>query len=635
MNKKIILIQPNYPTSPFPDFRLPVGLGYLAEQLIIFGIDYEVVDMNFNDFQFLEDKIVSFNPDYIGISLMSLDIDYHYALISKIRNIFPTIKIIAGGPHISFMKEEALFDCSAINFGIVHEGEESFIELIKSDNPIGIKGVIYRDGEKIIYNGDRGFIQDLDKYRFPTYKKFDLARYGDKIDIISSRGCPFSCIFCGAHFSMGKKWRGRTAESIVSEIEFWYQTGYVDFNFVDSNFFFSKQRVIELCNQFKSKKLNIAITSDGMRGDDADVEMLQKMKESGLKLIAIGVESANEGILKNIKKGEELSQIEDAIKVCVALDINVILFFIIGLPGETKESVENSFKFALKYPVEDAYFFNVNPLPKTELYKWAEENKYLLTSKQDIFRNIGGMGEKPLIATPELSYDGRIKLYKKGLLVTKRVRRKYKRRKNIQKLKVLFNTVKGRIVLKLSIFKTYKSSQEKLANQIYTHLTNEEKTFLKHIASKVPRDGVILEVGSYLGASACFLALGCQKKCGKVFCVDTWQNEAMSEGERDTYEEFMENIKPYKDIITPLRGKSAEVAKKFDKKINLIFIDGDHSYKGVKADVDGWFPKLDKNAIVIFHDINWAEGVQRVVAEVVVPRAKKEGRLLNLYWALL
>lgn len=422
MNKKIILIQPAYPTSPFPGSHLPVGLGCLAEQLLKAGIDYEFVDMSCNKIDFLKSKIISYKPNFIGISLMSLDIDYNYNFISEIKTQFEYVKIIAGGPHISFMKEEALLDCPDIDFGIVHEGEESLIELVQSNNPIGIKGIIYRNGEKIIYNGDRNFIQNLGDFNYPTYKKFELSNYGTRIDIISSRGCPFNCIFCGAHFSMGKKWRARSSEAIVEEIEFWYKKGYIDFNFVDSNFFFDKRRVIELCDMLKNKGLNITLSSDGMRADDADVEMLQKMKELGLQSVAIGVESADETILKNIKKGESLSQIENAIKTCISLDINVLLFFIIGLPGETKESVEKSFEFALKYPVSNAHFFNINPLPKTELYKWAEENNYLLILKDDMFKNIGGMSENPLIATPELSYDERKELYKKGLLISKKVR---------------------------------------------------------------------------------------------------------------------------------------------------------------------------------------------------------------------
>jgi len=451
MCKKIILVQPSYPTSPFPGPHLPVGLGYLAEQLIKAGIDYVVVDLSVNDFTYFKDMILSFAPDFIGISLMSLDIDHHYTLISKIKTQFPFIKIIAGGPHVSFMKEEVLSDCPSIDFGIVHEGEESLIELIQSSTPIGIKGIIYRTDNTIVYNGDRDFIQNLDKYQFPKYEKFDLPKYGKMIAIASSRGCPFNCIFCGAHFSMGKKWRSRSAESIIKEIDFWYRAGYINFNFVDSNLFFNKRRIIEICDKIKIKGLNITISSDGMRADDADVEMLQKMKEIGLTSVAIGVESANETILKNIKKGESLFQIENAITTCIKLDINVVLFFIIGLPGETKENVEKSFEFALKYPVSEAYFFNVNPMPKTELYKWAEENNYLLTSKKDMFKNIGGMDRNPLVVTPELSYNERKELYEKGLQISKEIRCNSVRR---TMEKTLFGCIKYRVAKALLFFKS-------------------------------------------------------------------------------------------------------------------------------------------------------------------------------------
>lgn len=628
MNKKILLVQPTYPTSPFSGSYLPVGLGYLAEQLFEAGIDYEIVDMSFNDFSFLKAKIVSFEPDFIGISLMSLDIDHHYELISKIKKQFPSIKIIAGGPHISFVKEEALKDRPAIDFGIVHEGDESLIELIQLSDPVGIKGVIYRTDKEIIYNGDRDFIQILDDYHFPTYKKFDLPKYGKKIDIISSRGCPFNCIFCGAHLSMGREWRSRSPESIVEEIEFWYKVGYIDFNFVDSNFFFNKHRCIELCDKLKIKGLNITISSDGMRADSADIEMLQKMRKFGLKSVAIGVESADETILKNIKKGESLSQIENAIKVCIKLNINVILFFIIGLPGETKKSVEKSFELALKYPVCNAYFFNVNPLPKTELYKWAEKNNYLLTSKEDMFKNIGGMGEIPLIATPELSYDERKKLYKKGLLISKKVRRNFNRKNRI---KILYKDVKNGVTASLSSLKFISNNQEKFANQIFTHLTVKEKTLLKHYATKVPKDGIILEVGSYLGSSACFLALGAKKLGQRIYCIDTWHNEGMTEGQRDTFSEFRKNTEKFNNII-PLRGKSKDIGKNFNEKIDLLFIDGEHSYEAVKTDLNVWLPHTKNGTILIMHDYGWAEGVIRSVDEIVKPiEIKKDKSIENMY----
>jgi len=142
-----------------------------------------------------------------------------------------------------------------------------------------------------------------------------------------------------------------------------------------------------------------------------------------------------------------------------------------------------------------------------------------------------------------------------------------------------------------------------------------------------------VEIGSYLGASALFLASGMKERVGHVYCVDTWKNEGMSEGERDTFDEFFKNIRLLKDFITPLRGCSTEVAKTFDKGIDLIFIDGDHEYAGVKDDIESWLPKVKNGGVVVFHDIGWAEGVRRVVKEFIKPIQLEEHIVDNTYWA--
>ena len=169
---------------------------------------------------------------------------------------------------------------------------------------------------------------------------------------------------------------------------------------------------------------------------------------------------------------------------------------------------------------------------------------------------------------------------------------------------------------------------------VKTHLTDRERWMLcelgRNIVSSKP---TVVEIGSYLGASTCFLATGIRQKHGKVYAVDTWQNQGMSEGERDTYTEFLQNIEPLKDAIVPLKGTSTTIAKTFFHKIDLLFIDGDHSYEGCLHDWQAWSPFLNENAIVVFHDVSWSEGVQRVIQEEILPRAKKEGRLPNLYWA--
>ncbi|MFD1736791.1 class I SAM-dependent methyltransferase [Bacillus salitolerans] len=170
---------------------------------------------------------------------------------------------------------------------------------------------------------------------------------------------------------------------------------------------------------------------------------------------------------------------------------------------------------------------------------------------------------------------------------------------------------------------------------IFTHLTEQEKEKLFLLAKEV-KGNVYVEIGSYLGASSCLIAHAIKDNSqSKLYCIDTWNNDGMTEGKRDTFDIFLNNIEPYRNIIKPKRGWSYEIVRNFNENIDFIFFDGDHSYNGVKKDVLDWFPKLNKNSLVVFHDIGWAEGVQQVVEENVKPLVVKDGHLPNLYWAYI
>ncbi len=168
---------------------------------------------------------------------------------------------------------------------------------------------------------------------------------------------------------------------------------------------------------------------------------------------------------------------------------------------------------------------------------------------------------------------------------------------------------------------------------IYTHLTERERFLLFELACSVPSQGVIVEVGSYLGASTSFLAVGGDRRGAKVYAVDTWSNRGMSEGIRDTYAEFVTNTAAHARTIVPLRGESTELAAGFRQRIDLLFIDGDHSHEGVCADLNAWLPKVKEGGIVAFHDYSWADGVRRAVREIIAPIQIEGGhRLDSMYW---
>lgn len=203
---------------------------------------------------------------------------------------------------------------------------------------------------------------------------------------------------------------------------------------------------------------------------------------------------------------------------------------------------------------------------------------------------------------------------------------------------------KTRYILKMIEEKTshsiflYKNKSLKEANKIFTHLTTAEKRKLFDLATKVKDGGYALEIGSYLGASACFIAAGLRDNYSKLLCIDTWENDAMSEGRRNTENEFDENTKQFQKKIVKIKGYSYHVVNKVKNittSIDLLFIDGDHSFKGCKADWVLYSPFLKQGSIVVFHDYGWAEGVKKVIEEHVKPKLSYFDSLPNMFWGYI
>lgn len=168
---------------------------------------------------------------------------------------------------------------------------------------------------------------------------------------------------------------------------------------------------------------------------------------------------------------------------------------------------------------------------------------------------------------------------------------------------------------------------------ISSHLTYPERVTLYRLASGRK---MVAEIGSYVGASACCFGAAVKATAGgKVVCIDTWNNDAMTEGQRDTWQAFQDNTRRYGDCIVPVRGFSTDVVlavREIAPRLDVLFIDGDHSYAGVKADWEAYKDFLRPGAIVIFHDYGWAEGVRRVVHEEVMPWVGSHDALPNMWW---
>ena len=188
-----------------------------------------------------------------------------------------------------------------------------------------------------------------------------------------------------------------------------------------------------------------------------------------------------------------------------------------------------------------------------------------------------------------------------------------------------------------SYLKKLKYPKLKKVFNINSHLTVDERIKIYNIA--LERKMVICEIGSFVGASACcFGAALYERREGRVICIDTWNNDTMTEGKRDTWREFQNNTVQYNAYIVPIRGFSTDVVHSvagITHNLDVLFIDGDHSYEGVKADWEAYRGFLKAGAVVIFHDYGWAEGVKRVVHEDVMPFVETYDSLPNMWWGKL
>ncbi|MEM7819949.1 MAG: radical SAM protein [Candidatus Aenigmatarchaeota archaeon] len=417
---KINLINPPLQVSKNYNEKIelyqPTGLLYIAASLEKAGYEVYVLDALIEDYK--NEKIIGeykfigldfkeiakrvSKSEIIGITGMSLWKDSIFYLISEIKKLNKKCKIIVGGPYASWHPEECLK--KGADFVVIGEGEITILELIKSiEKKIdkkNILGIAYKYKNKIIINKKRPFLQNLDEIPFPARHLIPMEKYFEAakiykysrsqsksnrtVSIITSRGCPFNCIFCSAFILSGKIWRFRSAENVVDEItECIKKYSVTDIYFEDENMSLNKERMEKICDMIIEKNLNITLHApQGLRADTLDKNILIKMKKAGFKSITIAPETGSQRVMDEIiDKKIKLTKIEEVVKNCKEIGIKVACFFVIGMPGETKEEIEQTLRYAHKLRKIGAYHCTVRnamPIPGTRMYKIAKEKGYLL-----------------------------------------------------------------------------------------------------------------------------------------------------------------------------------------------------------------------------------------------------------------
>ena len=371
-------------------FYPPLGLLYLAAYAKAahgdrFNIEVLDTQVEHQGYAEIEQVFRKRRPQVVGISCMTFLLIDALNVARVARKVLPEAHIVFGGTHPTIypMEMAGRPETDSIVFG---EGEVAFSELLEAlaekKSLAGIPGVAFRENGRVIVNPGRQFLTDLDALPFPDrellpYKDYyNLLGTGREImtSLLTSRGCPFDCVFCTK--KDGRTCRMRSPENVVEEIEVCLEKGITDFNIVDDTFTINRKRALAIADMITRKGLRITMDIRA-RVDQVDREMLEKLAEAGCNRIRYGVESGSAEVLKTLRKGIELSSIKPAFELAKKAGMTTFAYFMVGSPGETKEDIKASIALAKDLDPDYVQFLVTTPFPATDLYDLGREKGIL------------------------------------------------------------------------------------------------------------------------------------------------------------------------------------------------------------------------------------------------------------------
>ena len=371
MNKiKIALIAPPYPLEEAPS--PPLGLCYVAAACEAAGARVMILDYIVSKYlpEKLHAALDDFHPDVVGATSVTMNFPQAIDIIRDAKAHMPEAVTMMGGPHVSFDVENTLAHHPELDLIVIGEAEQTLKELIPSIGSPGrwpeIAGIAYRNDDQILRTSERPLIADLDSLPLPARHLLPMSRYralGFPVSIITSRGCPNRCIFCLGRRMVGNKPRFRSPERVVDEIEGLLAGGLDIINVADDLFTANRRRVHALCKEIQRRGLEF-IWSVFARVNTVDPELLNAMHAAGCYSISFGIESGNTDMLKRVKKGITLEQARKAVKWSKDAGLRTHASFMVGLPGESTATLEETRRFAESLEIEYGFHF-LSPFPGT------------------------------------------------------------------------------------------------------------------------------------------------------------------------------------------------------------------------------------------------------------------------------
>jgi radical SAM superfamily enzyme YgiQ (UPF0313 family) len=372
---KVCLIQVP-PASEFDRHwaRFPVlGLAYVSAMLQNSGHEVVVLDGKLNDLtaSSIVDLAVAENPGLIGITCMTVEFPMAAGIAEQIKRRCG-IPIVLGGAHVNAVGSVTLEECAAIDFACVGEGEHfilEMIEMLQGDRaPAEVSGLCYRAGESILTTEVRAYPDNYDALPFPAWHLFKV---GEQVPILTHRGCPYRCTFCG--HNSGFKARFRSVESVLAELNYIVATFAPSVvRFEDETFGLDIKRTTAILNGIIEQGLNKRVMfSAQTRVDRVDDQFIRLLRDANFDFLELGVESGNPQILKEIKKGISLDQVERAVSLARQFGLNVWCKFILGHPNETPKTLRDTIRVIGALNPERLSVSIMTPYPGTPIHKMA------------------------------------------------------------------------------------------------------------------------------------------------------------------------------------------------------------------------------------------------------------------------
>ncbi len=421
---RVLLIRPNSPMGQVP---VPLGLGYIAGALRRKrGDRVEILDARLErlDPVAVAGRIRDFAPHVVGITSAHADRKEALGAATVAKRAAPGVFVVIGGPFPSAAGETVLGHRD-VDAAVIGEGEETIVEMLDTVDGggrdfSGVAGMCFRDDGGARFTGPRRPIESLDELE-PAWDLIDPPRYFGRlrkstmdrtrfdrraVSIFTSRGCPYTCIFC--HNVFGRRFRARSAAAVVEEIRMLRERyGAREIEFLDDCFNLRRRRAMEVFEDLTSGPAGMHYSfPNGLRADEMDEEMLDLFAAAGVRRIAYAVESASPRLQERIGKRLDIGRAMDAIASTARRGIVTSGFFIMGFPTETLEEMHRTVDFALHSDLHIAEFFYLSPFPGTEVARMAGREMYDVdfADYSTISVNLSEVSDQELFALNKRAY---------------------------------------------------------------------------------------------------------------------------------------------------------------------------------------------------------------------------------------